>query len=334
MVSKLRVASPAVEAAIGLDEAKKLVARDTTCLHEDTPAPANRVFDVSSAPTDLSSTVYRVRYDRFNYAAARPGQPSRRTKISVYDLRQKSRRPAQKPTPRISMQLTYWNRGTDERPPPAQEPAADTEVVKVIRDENYWPKIRKVIEEGVGADGNRVKLWLDCVICKSPMLRFPTSTFPVRGEHPPELDLVTVLFCGHVFHFRYMREWLRVCKKGSPDNGPWVPSCPGCREPLLYRACGHSINLAMLSPSRPEEIDAKLPCLRDEGGEIPGRCADCQLLEINQAVENLTRLIWEHRGKDARSEQDGRRREKEYTEQLLRTSTLGYIQWAKRLNRW
>ncbi|RYP84893.1 hypothetical protein DL769_001087 [Monosporascus sp. CRB-8-3] len=224
--------------------------------------------------------------------------------------------------------------GLNELSSPAQEPAAATEFVKVIRDENYWPKIRKVIEKGVDADGNRVKLWLDCVICKSPMLRFPLPTFPVRGEHPPELDLITVLFCGHVFHFGCMREWLRACKEGSPDNGPWILSCPGCRQPLLYRACGHSINLTMQSPSRPEEIDAKLPDLRDEGGKIPDRCADCQLIEINQTVEKLARLIWEHGGKDAHSEQERRRREMEYTEQLLRTSTLNYLQWAMGLNRW
>ncbi|RYP63561.1 hypothetical protein DL770_009360 [Monosporascus sp. CRB-9-2] len=180
--------------------------------------------------------------------------------------------------------------GTDERPPPAQEPAAAIEV----------------------------KLWLDCVICKSPMLRFPTPTFPVRGEPPLELNLITVLFCGHVFHSDCMREWLRVCKEGSPDNGPRIPSCPGCREPLLYRACGHSIHLMLLSPSRPEEIDAKLPDLRDEGGEIPDRCWDCQLIEMTQAVKNLTRLIREHGSKDIRSEQDRRRREREYTSAAAR----------------
>ncbi|RYO81017.1 hypothetical protein DL766_006598 [Monosporascus sp. MC13-8B] len=224
--------------------------------------------------------------------------------------------------------------GSNERSPPAQVSVAATEFTKVIRDENYWPEIRKVIEKGVDADGNRVKLCLDCAICKSPMLCFPTPTFPVRGEHPHELDLITVLFCGHVFHFGCMWEWLRACKEGSPDNGPRIPSCPGCREPLLYRDCGHSINLKMMSSLRPEEIDAKLPDLRDEGGKIPDRCADCQLIKINQAIERLAWLIWEHGGKDARSEQDRRRREMEDTQQLLRTSTLKHVQWAISSNRW
>ena len=220
-----------------------------------------------------------------------------------------------------------------------------TEFVRVRRDENYWPKIREVIgNHGADGEGRRVKLWLDCSICKNAMLRFPTPTFPVRGEPPPALlDKITVLWCGHVFHFTCMQAWMRAskCRAGGDTGvadtgvGGCAPSCPSCREPLVYGECGHSMNLKLVSPSPAEEIEGRLPRVRDEGGVRPPRCADCQLAEINRAAEAMARLVCEPSGdKDSRGEKERRTWREECEEQLQTTAIIKHLQWAKRSNRW
>ena len=106
--------------------------------------------------------------------------------------------------------------------PAATTTTTATEFARVRRDENYWPKIREVIgNDGTDEQGRRVKLWLDCTICRNSMLRFPAPKFPpVRGELAPALlEKITVLYCGHVFHFTCMQAWMRASKSRSVGGG-------------------------------------------------------------------------------------------------------------------
>ena len=238
----------------------------------------------------------------------------------------------------------------EEEPAPSAPVATTTtttEFVRVRRDENYWPKIREVIgNNGEDGEGHRVKLWLDCSICKNAMLRFPTPKFPVRGDPAPApLEKITVLWCGHIFHFTCMQTWMREsrCRAGDEagvvdtgiDGGGCAPSCPSCREPLVYGECGHAMNLKLVAPSPAGEIERRLPRVRDEGGVRPRRCADCQLAAINGAAEAMARLVCEPSGdKDPRGEEERRTWREECEEQFQTTATIKHLQWAKRSNRW
>lgn len=240
----------------------------------------------------------------------------------------------------------------DSGAPTTNTTTAAAVFTKVIRAENYWPKIREAIEKSRVDQGVKgVKLCLDCPICQSTMLRFPTPIFPVRGEErsPSPLDKITVLFCGHVFHNSCIRAWMRVCEKAdnhnhirrtttttttTPPEARQGPSCPNCREPLVYGECGHAMNLKLGSPLAPEDIEARIPRVRDEGGRKPARCADCQLGEIKKTAARMAHLICEPGDKDMRSQGEQGQWRRECEEQLQTTAALMHVQWAKHSNRW
>lgn len=128
---------------------------------------------------------------------------------------------------------------------------------------HYWPELIRRLENG------REKFHLKCAICTTASLVLPAEVLSPDastiisqiydgGEH------IAVLPCGHFYGNRCLKKWLRQScatledddddelEDGDEDDEDGLhhpyshPTCPDCRQKLLFPRCGHALGPAQV----------------------------------------------------------------------------------------